>query len=679
MRKLLLLALLFSGMITRAQTSITDSNCKAQFKYEINTQVMTLAPAIAFNFYDRSEGNVNYWFWDFGDGSTSEDQNPLHIFNPVSIPGPTGFSLMPYRVVSLTILTSDSCKSFYSDTIRIMDDPIPEPTTACKARFKYYQSAFDSVSRTATFQMTNLSEGDSLSFSWNFDNQETSTETEPSVTFNLSQPERKVCLTVSGPNGCSDTFCDAVYVSDPQTPADPADTCFAYIGYVPNYSIKTFAPALVLDFYAKGTPDAVEWKWDFGDGTTSDEANPTHIFNYPLTVDSILGDPNPFREVNLTVKTASGCIATASEKINIYMDPGPIPEPGIQCHAWFKYYRPIDVISIPEVVPFRLVDASEGKVISRLWQFEDGTTSTDPEVQVTFDIFKPTQKVCLTIVTADSCSSTWCDIIYVSPPAPDTTYTVIPSGDYAMHFTSSFPAQMSSCAGYAKAQVYLKDSIIEASNYAWSTGETGQEIKGLCPTQTYTVKATTPDGNIVSGSFVFNSDGTVTEIPVNWWISGNTANPYIRCAPASQDLTVEWRLCDGTIVSGDSIALNDINCGDGQSNLILKDVSGNVVYSENISLKTLVTGLKPGQIASSVKIYPNPVKEVLNIQYAGKALREMQIKIFDVTGKNVSGQQINQVEPGQNISVNVNSLKKGIYLCKLIADNQILTTQKFIK
>ena len=33
------------------------------------------------NFVDRSTGNVSSWSWDFGDGSTSSDQNPSHTYN----------------------------------------------------------------------------------------------------------------------------------------------------------------------------------------------------------------------------------------------------------------------------------------------------------------------------------------------------------------------------------------------------------------------------------------------------------------------------------------------------------------------------------------------------------------------------------------------------------------------
>jgi hypothetical protein len=144
MRKFLPFALMLSGLITSAQTSITNGNCKAQFKYEVNTQVMTLLPATAINFYDRSEGKLKDWYWDFGDGTTSREQNPMHVFNHPAVS--PNVKMSPYRTVSLTILTSDTCKSFYSETINVMDGT-PYVAPDCKARFKYYQTAYDSVGK----------------------------------------------------------------------------------------------------------------------------------------------------------------------------------------------------------------------------------------------------------------------------------------------------------------------------------------------------------------------------------------------------------------------------------------------------------------------------------------------------------------------------------------------------
>lgn len=680
MRRILLFAFLFSVLFAGAQDKPNFGKCEALFTYEVNHSVMSVLPATAIVFQDRSTGNVNQWFWDFGDGNTSREQNPTFVF---TYPVVDNVKINPYRTVTLTILTSDSCKSMFSQTINIMGSDSVVYPDYCKAQFKYYQSHYDSLAHTATVQLNNYSEGEELTYLWQFDEGKTSTEKEPQVTFDLSQRERKVCLTVTGKNGCTDTYCDAVYLYDPFIKVDtiyPEPVkCETAFGYSVNYDVKTFAPALVLDFYSKAYPEAIEWKWDFGDGTTSTEANPMHIFNLPLHKDSLSADYIPYRKVCLTVKTIDGCEATYCETIDLYMNTTPV-DPTPQCHAWIKYYRVTDVVSIPEVVVYQLADRSEGKVIARKWLFEDGTTSTEAEPQVSFSIFKPTQKVQLTIYTEDDCSSSWSEIIYVEGSVPsDSIYLDEPTDAYSMKYESFFPEYMSSCAGWAKAQVYRNGEPVNATDYVWSSGATGQEAKRLCPTQTYTVKAITPDGTYVSGTFRFNSDGSVTEEkPLNWWVVGEGDNSLVKCEPASKDYTVEWKLCDGTLVESDSINLNRINCGGNESNMMVKDAAGNVVYSELISAKSLTTGFNPVK-KGPVKIYPNPVVDVLTIQYSGRALNDLQVEIWDVAGRQVSVQKFRDVQSGEQISMNVSSLNKGLYVCKIISGQKVIRTEKFNK
>ena len=682
MKTRLLFIFLLAGLFVGAQeTPVKAISCDAYFKYEINTKVMSFVPATAYNFYGyakATEGVKISYFWDFGDGTQSQEQNPMHVYiHPT--PGPL-VKISPYRTVSLTILTEDSCKSMYSETINIMDgETYTEPALACVAGFKYSETVYDSINGTVTFQTTNRSEGDSLSYFWKFDNGITSTEKEPSITFDIKPEKHLACLTVTSANGCSDEFCDMMYFYNPDKPEIDSTQCKAKFNYRINYDIKTFAAALTLDFSSYASPEAVEWHWDFGDGTTSDEANPTHGYNFPIITDSIHTDPNPFREVCLTVKTASGCEAKYCQTINIYKETFQPEEPvENQCLARFKYNKPTDIMTIPELVPFQFNDASEGEITSRIWKFEDGTIRTDADPQVNFSVFKATQKVCLTIFT-DSCSDTYCETVYVSGVKPDTIYTGKPVSNYSMHYISSFPEQMSSCAGYVKAEVYLNDSVIDAEDFAWSHGAIGQEAKGFCPTQIYTVKAVTSDGTIVSGTFIFNSDGTVTEIPMNWWVTNVQDNPQIRYTIYNQDYTIEWKLCDGTIVKNDSLLINSKFCANEDATLLLKDASGNVLYTENVSMKTLVTGIKPQAKVGSVKLFPNPVNDVLNIRYSGNSIDEMQLEILDITGRSVSKQKIYRVDSGQTISLNVNSLRKGIYVCKMTEGNRLINQQKFSK
>ncbi len=57
----------------------------------------------------------------------------------------------------------------------------------------------------------------------------------------------------------------------------------------------------------------------------------------------------------------------------------------------------------------------------------------------------------------------------------------------------------------------------------------------------------------------------------------------------------------------------------------------------------------------------------------------MQIEICDVAGRTISSKKFFNVESGQQISLNVNSLRQGIYFCKLLSGKQIIRIEKFSK
>ncbi len=860
MKRLILLFFLIFSLTAGAQDFFTTGSCKAGFTFKVNPNIFTLVPATAIDFSDTSEGKVIAWFWDFGDNHTSTERNPMFIFNH-PIGGPN-VKINPYRTVRLTILTSDNCKSTVSHTINIMDVK-GGGNKNCTAKFKYYEMSRDSAAGIAVIQFNNYSEGKELSYFWQFGNGLTSTEKSPAVKFKTQQPEYKVCLTVTGADSCSNTFCDAVYLSVPVVLPQGCEVTF---GYFNEDAAPGTQKEIRINFFSKSYPEAKEWYWSFGDGKTSNLANPAHTYTQP-PVDSVLGDPNPFREVCLTVVTANGCKASFCEKVNIYgvttqpnqpkceaifkyyemsrdsaggvakmhfdnysegkdlsyfwnfgngatstekeprvefktaqkeykvcltitssdscssticqpvytqypviypeckvnfdyrkkdilmsplpsvvfdftyksypeatewywdfgdgttsNDPMPShvytmpvisdwskvminpfrtvcltiktadeckvsvcktiqvfdfnqqPDSG-KCKVYFKYYQPGDVVSIPEVVPVRLVDVSEGNILSRLWRFGDGATSTEKEPLVSFSIFKREHKVCLTVTFADSCTNTYCGAVYINNGA--TEPAVDPVCPYYIKVDGGFPVQMSSCAGWASAKVYLNGSEVIPKFISWSTGDTVPKVEKLCPTITYTVKALMDNNCVVSTNFVLGADGSITPVsPVYWRLSGEREKVYIK-PDVDPGLKVEWRLCDGTVVKADSIPLDAINCGGNLSNMIVTDSMGNVVYTETIALKATFTGIDNINIESDIKLWPNPVNGLLNIKYSGKFQSQINVEVFDIMGGKVKSENFYNVSDGQEVRINTETLIRGIYICRVSSAGKVLKAQKF--
>lgn len=130
-----------------------------------------------------------------------------------------------------------------------------------------------------TVHFTDLSAGAPTTWWWEFGDGATSTEQHPDHTY-LSTGSYTVGLTVSGPNGSdARTAVNHILVGGPQ--ADfAADT--------------TSGPApLAVSFTDLSTGLPNQWSWIFGDGGTSTEQHPTHVYTNPGSYTVSLGITAP--------------------------------------------------------------------------------------------------------------------------------------------------------------------------------------------------------------------------------------------------------------------------------------------------------------------------------------------------------------------------------------------------
>lgn len=85
---------------------------------------------------------------------------------------------------------------------------------------------------------------------------------------------------------------------------------------------------------------------------------------------------------------------------------------------------------------------------------------------------------------------------------------------------------------------------------------------------------------------------------------------------------------------------------------------------------------EPAQTLEYFTIYPNPVGEVLFISPENDFSGEVQISIFDVSGKKVLERK-NWMHQGEQISIDVHNLSSGLYLISLLPANIEKSLQQF--
>ncbi|MCK9422570.1 MAG: PKD domain-containing protein [Bacteroidales bacterium] len=280
----------------------------------------------SYHFVDQSSGNISSWYWSFGDGQSSNLQNPSHIYSQPGI-----------YMVCLNIQGEDStCFALTCDTILVGN-----PST-CYAEFSHVQPA------PLMVYFNNSSVGGNGIYLWNFGDGTFSTEMSPVHIFPSSGPYIVGLSIGDSTSFCFDFTSTLVNVWD----STGGGGCHAAF----RIDFDSINPTYTFHFIDESTGNIIYWNWNFGDGTNSSEQNPTHTYSQ-----------NGIYNACLTIQGADSTCSDITCKI---LAIGTSPA----CHAEFTYYN--DSLNTELIIQF--VDqstAGTGYISSWYWQFGDGTTS----------------------------------------------------------------------------------------------------------------------------------------------------------------------------------------------------------------------------------------------------------------------------------------------------------------
>ena len=189
----------------------------------------------------------NLYYWDFGDGTTSTQQNPSHTYTALGI-----------YDVKLVGINSAGCKDslIKPGYIKLQTPTVSIPDLPAK----------DCAPFTFTFSANVNAVDPVVSYLWNFGDGTTSTLANPTHTFTNGIYTISVIIKTAG--GCSDTaiVVNGIYAGNKLNlnfTATPRDVC-AYL------------PVNFTDFTTGGIED--KWLWFFGDGSSSTQQNPIHVY-----------------------------------------------------------------------------------------------------------------------------------------------------------------------------------------------------------------------------------------------------------------------------------------------------------------------------------------------------------------------------------------------------------------
>ncbi len=189
------------------------------------------------NFTSTSAGTL---LWDFGDNSTSNEANPSHAYTSVG-------------TYTVTLTVSNNCGTV-SSTQSLVVTVVP-PTAI-------FTPSGTSGCAPYTVTFTNASLGNPTNFNWNFPGgtPSSSTEPNPTVVYN-NGGVFNVQLSVSNAAGSNTAAGSQINV-----------------GSVPN-ALFTWSNTGLDVTFSNASSGGTLYEWNFGDGTMSNLAAPTHTYN----------------------------------------------------------------------------------------------------------------------------------------------------------------------------------------------------------------------------------------------------------------------------------------------------------------------------------------------------------------------------------------------------------------
>ncbi|MFZ4058881.1 MAG: PKD domain-containing protein, partial [Ferruginibacter sp.] len=271
-------------------------------------------------FSNTSVGNGTLSYaWTFGDGTTSTAVNPTHTYANAG----------NYTIKLITRSNTgcvDSAMSSVTVAPKVSAAFTANATSNCKAPF--------TVSFTSTPMNGNA-------YFWDFG--DTTFDQTPNPIHTYSDTGKfTVRLVVTNINGCVDslTKTDFIKIKRP----------FIEYANIPDSGCAPFTKQFLAS--VNSVDNVVSYLWNFGDGTTSSLATPTHSYNATGAYD-----------VSLIVRTSSGCTDTMRWERGIAA--------GVRPTANFS----ADAFNVCASQAVNFTDLSTGVINSWYWDFGDAGSS----------------------------------------------------------------------------------------------------------------------------------------------------------------------------------------------------------------------------------------------------------------------------------------------------------------
>ena len=641
------------------QITITQSTCNLNAHFYSGYDY--------FNPYIRHYANQTFPLnpgdsirWIFGDGTSSNQQNPIHTF------AAPGIYTVCLRVIKQNTLgTNNPCISEFCrpDTI-IM--PVVSP---CNMQAYFSQNA-DSANQQL-IHFTNQSPGylPSDTIRWTFGDGTSSTQVNPTHAY-ANAGVYNVCLRLSRPSApgtppCVREYCNIVTIASPCNLA----ANFAW------YRDSTISAPNSYHFTNTSVPlsstDSI--RWTFGDGTSSSQMNPNHAYTQPGTFTVCL---------RVIKRNSAGVLTNCiSEICHAVVVQAP-------CNLTANFTPSLNPTApVPNSVLFINTSAPISNTDSIRWTFGDGTSST--QINPNHAYAQPgTYNVCLRIIKRTgtgfltNCISEVCHAVIVPQPTPPP-----PSCNQLSAY------QFAANSANAASVTFTPNYIDSAVQYTWTFGDgTGSQN----PTATHLYAA---PGYYTACLTAYTNNNCASTTCRSVYVPANCNNITLGFSESpdsimpnrikftgnsntfmpNQRWTITKMPANGTNGTATIYQNNPtyVFLDSGYYNVCLRvTFAGGCVkeYCRSIHIAQSV----PGTSTCVLPVYPNPASTVINAAVALTQPLPLNAYIYNSMNMLVAQKQQQGVVGLNTVSINIANLPAGVYSVRLYYGNN-LCTSTFIK
>ncbi len=384
--------------------------------------------------------NADSFVWNLGDGTTSNERNVDHTYQSAG-----------NYTVSLTATGENSITHDTSFVISIL----PPDTSTFQHPVASFTISNDSCKAPCTVFLINNSIN-AQSFSWDFGDGQSSTAKDTTHRY-LTDGEYTVTLTAFGNLTSDDT---SIIVSILPADEDTSNTPTANFTFA-NDSCE--APCTIT--FTNTSQNAASFIWDFGDGSTSEDRDPNHLYENSGTF-----------TVTLIAKNLDNVSDDTSFVVTI-LDPSTIST----LTASFEETTGFRDGTVPDTICFRNTSQN---ATSFLWDFGDGNTS-DSSQDTVCHIYRSNGSFNVKLVARnDTEVDSFTALFSIDTPLPVADFTI---GN-------------NNCT--APCTITFTNTSENATNFSWDLGDSNnsivenpQHIYSLAGTYSVTLTASNDVGN----------------------------------------------------------------------------------------------------------------------------------------------------------------------------------------